>query len=242
MFDLPKGRPCRAKRGRPSFTQRRCRDRRRRSFVPGVGFDIIDVSLVSPSWCSRFSWRSPVSAADLENTLYLDVPKGRVVIDLQPDLAPNTSRASRSWRARASMTASSSIASSTASWRRPAIPRRRHRRLGQEAQGRVQQRAASARHRLDGARGAPTAPTASSSSASRRRLPRRQIHDLRPGRLRHGTFDAIKKGDDDDNGAVKDPDRIVQHAGRGRRRKGEGIAFFTLRPSTARAFRTLRSG
>ena len=32
----------------------------------------------------------PVSAADLENTLYLDVPKGRVVIELRPDLAPHT--------------------------------------------------------------------------------------------------------------------------------------------------------
>jgi peptidylprolyl isomerase len=32
----------------------------------------------------------PVSAADLENTLYLDAPKGRVVIELRPDLAPNT--------------------------------------------------------------------------------------------------------------------------------------------------------
>jgi cyclophilin family peptidyl-prolyl cis-trans isomerase len=31
-----------------------------------------------------------VSAADLENTLYLDVPKGRVVIELRPDLAPKT--------------------------------------------------------------------------------------------------------------------------------------------------------
>ena len=32
----------------------------------------------------------PVSAADLENTIYLDVPKGRVVIELRPDLAPKT--------------------------------------------------------------------------------------------------------------------------------------------------------
>ena len=31
-----------------------------------------------------------MSAADLENTLYLDVPKGRVVIELRPDLAPKT--------------------------------------------------------------------------------------------------------------------------------------------------------
>ena len=29
-------------------------------------------------------------AADPENTLYLDVPKGRVIIELRPDLAPKT--------------------------------------------------------------------------------------------------------------------------------------------------------
>ena len=29
-------------------------------------------------------------AADLENTLYMDVPAGRVVIELRPDLAPKT--------------------------------------------------------------------------------------------------------------------------------------------------------
>jgi len=33
---------------------------------------------------------APARAADLENTLYLDVPKGRVVIELRPDLAPAT--------------------------------------------------------------------------------------------------------------------------------------------------------
>jgi peptidylprolyl isomerase len=32
----------------------------------------------------------PAMAADPENTIYLDVPKGRVVIELRPDLAPNT--------------------------------------------------------------------------------------------------------------------------------------------------------
>ena len=32
----------------------------------------------------------PVSAADLDNTVYLDVPAGRVVIELRPDLAPAT--------------------------------------------------------------------------------------------------------------------------------------------------------
>src|SRR3954468_15964491 len=30
-----------------------------------------------------------VMAADLENTLYIDVPAGRVVIEMRPDLAPN---------------------------------------------------------------------------------------------------------------------------------------------------------
>jgi peptidylprolyl isomerase len=30
-----------------------------------------------------------VQAADPENTLYMDVPKGRVVIEMRPDLAPN---------------------------------------------------------------------------------------------------------------------------------------------------------
>ncbi len=31
-----------------------------------------------------------MSAADLENTIYLDVPAGRAVIELRPDLAPKT--------------------------------------------------------------------------------------------------------------------------------------------------------
>ncbi len=30
-----------------------------------------------------------MNSVDLENTLYLDVPRGRVVIELRPDLAPN---------------------------------------------------------------------------------------------------------------------------------------------------------
>ncbi|HUB97350.1 MAG TPA: peptidylprolyl isomerase [Stellaceae bacterium] len=37
-----------------------------------------------------FALRGPAMAADPENTIYLDVPKGRVVIELRPDLAPNT--------------------------------------------------------------------------------------------------------------------------------------------------------
>jgi peptidylprolyl isomerase len=37
-----------------------------------------------------FGLNTAALAADLENTLYLDVPAGRVVIELRPDLAPAT--------------------------------------------------------------------------------------------------------------------------------------------------------
>ena len=40
--------------------------------------------------CLLIGFIAPALAADLENTLYLDVPKGRVVIELRPDLAPAT--------------------------------------------------------------------------------------------------------------------------------------------------------
>jgi peptidylprolyl isomerase len=41
--------------------------------------------------CLAVTAGGPVSAApDLQNTLYLDVPAGRVVIELRPDLAPLT--------------------------------------------------------------------------------------------------------------------------------------------------------
>ena len=38
------------------------------------------------SWCGS---ASSAAAADLENTLYMDLKDGRVVIELRPDLAPN---------------------------------------------------------------------------------------------------------------------------------------------------------
>jgi peptidylprolyl isomerase len=36
-----------------------------------------------------FAFHAPARAADPENTIFLDVPAGRVVIELRPDLAPN---------------------------------------------------------------------------------------------------------------------------------------------------------
>ncbi len=46
-------------------------------------------SLVIVAACLFALNGGPVSAADPENTLYLDLPAGRVVIELRPDLAPN---------------------------------------------------------------------------------------------------------------------------------------------------------
>ena len=47
-------------------------------------------TLVALAVAFILNFGGPVTAADLENTLYLDVPKGRVVIELRPDLAPKT--------------------------------------------------------------------------------------------------------------------------------------------------------
>ena len=47
----------------------------------------------------------PKPALDPENTLYLDLKQGRVVIQLLPDIAPMHVTRSRRWCARASMTA-----------------------------------------------------------------------------------------------------------------------------------------
>jgi cyclophilin family peptidyl-prolyl cis-trans isomerase len=38
---------------------------------------------------AAFCWHGEAFALDLENTLYLDLKDGRVVIELRPDLAPN---------------------------------------------------------------------------------------------------------------------------------------------------------
>ena len=154
-----------------------------------------------------------MSATDLENTLYLDVPAGRVVIELRPDLAPgHVARIKELARARLLRRHRLPPRHRRlhGADRRPA--RRRHRRLRQEAQGRVQHRQACPRHRLDGAlANAPTAPTASSSSVS---TPAPFLDGKYTvwGQVTSGMehIDAIKKGDEDDNGAVDDPDKIVR--------------------------------
>ena len=59
-------------------------------------------------------------AADLENTLYLDVPAGRVVIEMRPDLAPEHVAQIKALARRGFYDGVPFIASSTASWRRRA--------------------------------------------------------------------------------------------------------------------------
>ena len=155
----------------------------------------------------------PVSAADLDNTIYLDVPAGRVVIELRPDLAPKTVARIKELARRGfydGIAFHRVIAGFMAQTGDP--KRRRHRRLGPEAQGRILARritcAARCRWR---ARKTPTAPTASSSSASRRR-PSSTANTRSSARSTSGMefVDAIKKGDPDRNGSVSDPDRIVK--------------------------------
>jgi hypothetical protein len=51
-----------------------------------------------------------VDIKDPENTLIMQLKDGEVVIELLPEWRPSMSTASRRWRARASMTASPSIA------------------------------------------------------------------------------------------------------------------------------------
>jgi peptidylprolyl isomerase len=70
--------------------------------VLGYGRDVIAIELsmgrvmsksvrfLALAACLFIGLIAPAMAADLENTLYLDVPKGRVVIELRPDVAPVT--------------------------------------------------------------------------------------------------------------------------------------------------------
>jgi len=46
------------------------------------------ISALAAVFLGAFFMTTPVNAQDLENTLYLDLKDGRVVIDLRPDLAP----------------------------------------------------------------------------------------------------------------------------------------------------------
>ena len=77
-------------------------------------------------------------AADLENTIYLDVPAGRVVIEMRPDLAPATCAQIKALVRRGfynGLTFHRVIDGFMAQTGDP--KRRRHRRLGPPAKGRI---------------------------------------------------------------------------------------------------------
>ena len=72
--------------------------------------------------CRRRRRRAPAAPAGAErHALYLDTKDGRITIKLRPDLAPKHVERIETLAKGISTTASCSIASSTASWPRPAI-------------------------------------------------------------------------------------------------------------------------
>ena len=151
-------------------------------------------------------------AADLENTIYLDVPAGprrhrhaprSGARHLRPDQGAGAPRLLR----RADV--SPGDRRLYGADRRP--ERRRHRRLGPPAQGRVLQRAVCPRHGGDGAHLRPQQrrqPVFHHVRAGA--LARRQIHDLGQGRLRHGVCRPDQEGRPASNGSVSNPDKIVK--------------------------------
>ena len=153
-----------------------------------------------------------MSATDLENTLYLDVPAGRVVIELRPDLAPGHV-------ARIKELARQKFYDGIVFHR--VIP-------GFMAQ--------TGDPRGDGTGGSGKKLKAEFNSAKHVRgtasMARAQSPDsadsqfficFKPAPFLDGKYtvwgevtsgmehiDAIKKGDEDDNGAVDDPDKIIR--------------------------------
>jgi len=73
-----------------------------------------------------------------ENTMILDTTKGKVVIEMRPDLAPGHVARIKELVREGSMMASCFIASSTVSWHRLAVRKAQARGVWQEAQGGIQ--------------------------------------------------------------------------------------------------------
>ena len=143
---------------------------------------------------------------DPENTLILETSKGRVVIEMRPDLAPGHVTRIKELARKGfydGLKFHRVIDGFMAQTRLPGG--HRHGRLGQEAQGGVLRREAHARHRLHGARAEPEFRRQPVLHLLRRgALAEQAIHRLGPGDRRHGNVDAIQKGE-----PPKSPDTIV---------------------------------
>ena len=73
---------------------------RRRSLLAGL----VPACVVATSVLGTAMSDATAAPLDPENTLYIDLKDGRVVIELLPDLAPRRWSGSRPWRARGSTT------------------------------------------------------------------------------------------------------------------------------------------
>ncbi len=151
-------------------------------------------------------------AADLENTIYLDVPAGRVVIEMRPDLAPATCAQIKALVRRGfydghrlSPGDRRLYGADRRSERRPA-PAARAIRSRPSSRTRS---SSAARWRWPAPR-TPTAPTASFSSCSRRR-PRSTANTRSGARSSPAwSMSTRSKRATRRNGAVTNPDKIIK--------------------------------
>ena len=155
---------------------------------------------------------APARAADLEKTLYLDVPAGRVVIELKPDIAPLTVAHVKELTRRGfydGLTFHRVIDGFMAQTGDP-------RGDGTGGSGRKLKAEFSKAKHVRGT--ASMARAQSPDSADSQFFICFEAAPFLDGKytiwgevvsgMEH--IDAIKKGNDDDNGAVKDPDRIIR--------------------------------
>jgi peptidylprolyl isomerase len=153
-----------------------------------------------------------MSDLDLENTLYLDVPKGRVVIALKPDLAPGHVARIKELTRQGFYDGIAFHRVIDGFMAQTGDPR------GDGTGGSGQKLKAEFSKAKHGRGTASMARSQSPDSADSQFFICFEAAPFLDGKytiwgevvsgMEH--VDAIKKGDDDDNGAVEDPDRIIR--------------------------------
>jgi peptidylprolyl isomerase len=153
-----------------------------------------------------------MSGTDLENTLYLDVPKGRVVIALKPDLAPTHVARIKELSRQGFYDGIAFHRVIDGFMAQTGDPR------GDGTGGSGKKLKAEFSKAKHGRGTASMARAQSPDSADSQFFICFEAAPFLDGKytvwgevvsgMEH--IDAIKKGDDDDNGAVKDPDRIIR--------------------------------
>ncbi len=149
---------------------------------------------------------------NLEDTLYLDLKDGRVTIKMRPDLAPNhVARIKELVREgfydgvvfhRVIDGFMAQTGDPTGTGRGGS---------GQRSRRRILPGAPQTRHAFHGARTEPEQCRQSVFHClRRRRLPGQSVHGLGRSDRRHGTCRQDQEGDQAQNGAVDDPDKIIK--------------------------------